>query len=254
VDISPWPAGTALGAVVTTTAGASFMHFFSEGSYLLLLGLFAVIVMLYQWWRDVVREGAYQGHHTNVVQGGFRLGVITFILSEVMFFLAFFWAFFHASLSPNIELGCMWPPVGIQAFSPFEIPLLNTIILLSSGATITLAHYFLLLNDRYFAILSFINTIALAIFFTCLQGLEYFEAPFSISEGIYGSTFFMATGFHGFHVLIGTIFITVSFSRFIKYHFSSIYHFGFEAATWYWHFVDVVWLFLYIFIYFWGNW
>jgi cytochrome c oxidase subunit 3 len=253
VDRSPWPILAAISAAIITLGGVMYMHFFRSGFFFLFMGILSLIVVLAVWWRDVIREATYQGHHTFQVQRGLRIGVVLFIVSEVLFFLAFFWAFFHSSLSPTVEIGSTWPPVGIIAFSPFEVPLLNTIILLSSGATITLAHYFLLLNNRSLDLMSFAGTVGLAILFTLLQAFEYFEAPFSISEGIYGSTFFMATGFHGFHVIIGTIFITVSLFRFMNYHFTASHHFGFEAAAWYWHFVDVVWLFLYICVYFWGN-
>jgi len=168
------------------------------------------------------------------------------------FFFAFFWAFFHSSLAPTHAIGCVWPPAAIAVFSPFEVPLLNTCILLSSGATITLAHYGLLKGDRIITEQAFGTTIFLAILFTLLQGYEYFEAPFSIADGVYASTFYLATGFHGLHVIIGTLFIVISFARYHAYHFTVKHHFGFEAAAWYWHFVDVVWLILYISIYYWG--
>jgi cytochrome c oxidase subunit 3 len=188
------------------------------------------------------------------VQKSLRLGMVLFIVSEILFFFAFFWAFFHSSLAPTHVLGCVWPPHDIDVFSPFKIPLLNTCILLTSGATITLAHYSLLdKKNQHITKKAFAATIALAIVFTGLQVFEYMEAPFSISDGIYGSTFYMSTGFHGLHVIIGTIFIIVGFLRFNSYHFTLKNHFGFEASAWYWHFVDVVWLILYISIYYWGN-
>lgn len=265
VDPSPWPLFAAFSSLSVTIGGVLYMHFFKDGFKLLILGLIGLILILSLWWRDVIRESTFQNHHTDKVQNGLRIGFIAFILSEVMFFLAFFWAFFHSSISPAIEIGCVWPPIGLKVFSPFQVPLLNTIILLTSGATITLTHYYLLAGERDLAYRAFGATIGLAILFTFFQGLEYFEAPFSISEGIYGSVFFMATGFHGFHVIIGTIFITVSFIRYALGHYYPhlasilpandrwVTHLGFEFAAWYWHFVDVVWLFLYIFIYFWGN-
>jgi len=252
VDPSPWPLMASIGALTLTTGGVMYMHYFDFGVEILELGLLSVIFILILWWRDVVREATFQGHHTPEVQKGLRYGMILFIVSEVMFFVAFFWAYFHAGLAPTVEIGSIWPPKGIQAFSPFEVPLLNTAILLLSGATITVAHYAILSNDRKRTIKAFIVTLFLAIIFTAVQAYEYFGAPFSISDSIYGSTFFMATGFHGFHVIIGTVFITVCLFRFINHHFTRENHFGFEAAAWYWHFVDVVWLFLYVSIYFAG--
>jgi len=253
VDPSPWPFFGSIAALFITIGAALYFHFYEKGGNLLILGLVSLIIVLSFWWRDVIREGVFLEKHTTQVTRGFRLGMILFIISEIMFFFAFFWAFFHSALAPTPAIGCVWPPLGIETFDYFAIPLLNTIILLTSGATITLAHYFLLSNNRKLAIIAFFSTICLAIFFTALQLFEYKTASFSINDSVYGSTFFMATGFHGFHVIIGTIFIIVSFFRFINYHFSLEKHFGFEAAAWYWHFVDVVWLFLYIVIYFWGG-
>jgi len=255
VDPSPWPLLGSLSALMITIGGVMYMHFYNTGDKVLYVGLLCMIIIMVLWWRDVIREATFQQHHTGKVQKGLRYGMILFIISEVMFFFAFFWAFFHSSLAPTIEIGCKWPPEGIKAFSPFEVPLLNTLILLLSGATITLAHHALLLgkNGRLMAFYGFVGTIILAVLFTSLQIYEYREAPFSISDGVYGSTFFMATGFHGFHVLIGTTFIIVCLIRFLHYHFTSKNHFGFEAAAWYWHFVDVVWLFLFVSMYFWGS-
>ena len=166
--------------------------------------------------------------------------------------MTFFWTFFHSSLAPSVELGAIWPPKGIEVLNQWEVPLLNTVILLSSGATVTWAHHSIVSGDRKGAILGLILTVSLALIFTALQGLEYYEAPFTIADGIYGSTFFIATGFHGLHVIIGTIFLAVCLARLINYHFTKHHHFGFEAAAWYFHFVDVVWLFLFVSIYWWG--
>ena len=179
--------------------------------------------------------------------------MLLFIISEIMFFFGFFWAFFHAALAPTVELGSVWPPVGIYAFNPWGVPLFNTLILLLSGATITWVHHSILVSNRIEIFLGFIFTLVLAVAFTSLQVMEYLEASFNISDSVYGSTFYMATGFHGFHVIVGTIFIAVAFWREYHYQFSSELHFGFEASAWYWHFVDVVWLFLFITIYWWGS-
>jgi len=253
VDPSPWPLVSAVACLVTAIGAAMFMHSFQYGNNILVLGLLMVIASMTVWWRDVIREATFNGHHTKTVQIGLRFGMILFILSEVVFFFAFFWAFFHASLSPAVEIGSVWPPTGINPFNPWGVPLLNTLILLLSGATVTWAHHEIIVGRKEPAKLALFLTVALAITFTAFQIYEYIEATFTISDGVYGSTFFMATGFHGFHVIIGTIFLTVCFFRLGKNHFTKRHHFGFEAAAWYWHFVDVVWLFLFVSVYWWGN-
>nr|YP_009271253.1 cytochrome c oxidase subunit III [Faxonius punctimanus]ANW09551.1 cytochrome c oxidase subunit III [Faxonius punctimanus] len=251
VDMSPWPLTGSISAMMLTTGLIKWFHQFSAD--LLYLSFVAVILTMIQWWRDVVREGTYQGLHTSAVMSGLRWGMILFILSEVLFFFSFFWAFFHSSLSPVVEVGSYWPPSGIQPFNPFGVPLLNTTILLSSGATVTWSHHAILNSNHKEALQSLLLTVMLGLYFTGLQAFEYIEASFSIADSIYGSTFFMATGFHGLHVIIGSSFLSVCLFRLYKCHFSSYHHFGFEAAAWYWHFVDVVWLFLYVFIYWWGG-
>lgn len=251
VDQSPWPLTGALATLVITSGVVKWFQEFNIR--LFLLGLTILVITCIQWWRDISREGAYQGLHTNAVIKGLRWGIILFITSEVLFFFSFFWAFFHSRLAPSIEIGLQWPPAGVTPFNPFQVPLLNTIILLASGVTVTWAHHSLIENNHSQAVIGLAGTVALGAYFTGLQALEYWEAPFTISDSAYGSTFFMATGFHGIHVLIGTTFLAVCLIRLIKGHFSISHHFGFEAAAWYWHFVDVVWLFLYMSIYWWGN-
>nr|AMW68039.1 cytochrome c oxidase subunit III [Climacia areolaris] len=251
VDYSPWPLTGALGAFFTVSGLIMWFHQLNPN--LLILGNIITMFTMYQWWRDITRESTYQGLHTYIVTLGLRWGMILFITSEVFFFISFFWAFFHSSLSPSIELGAMWPPQGIYPFNPIQIPLLNTMILLSSGVTITWAHHALMNNNYTQTTQGLFFTVLLGIYFSILQGYEYMESPFTISDSVYGSTFFMATGFHGLHVLIGTTFLLICLIRHIKTHFSLNHHFGFEAAAWYWHFVDVVWLFLYISIYWWGS-
>jgi cytochrome c oxidase subunit 3 len=253
VDPSPWPLFASFSALVSTVGGVMYMHDYTGGASVLSLGIVMILYGMFVWWRDVVREGTYQGHHTYPVQVGLRYGMILFIVSEVMFFLAFFWAFFHSSLAPTVEIGAVWPPKGIQVLDPWEIPFLNTLILLSSGAAVTWAHHSLLAGDRRQGILALVATVGLAVVFTAFQGYEYLEAPFTISDGVYGSTFYLSTGFHGFHVIVGTIFLTVCLFRLIRYHFTSLHHFGFEAAAWYWHMVDVIWLFLFVSVYYWGG-
>nr|YP_010852787.1 cytochrome c oxidase subunit III [Gonepteryx amintha]WGL40167.1 cytochrome c oxidase subunit III [Gonepteryx amintha]WHS18933.1 cytochrome c oxidase subunit 3 [Gonepteryx amintha] len=251
VDFSPWPLTGAIGTMTLVTGLVKWFHNFNMN--LLILGYMIVILTMYQWWRDVCREGTFQGKHTILVSKGLRWGMLLFIISEVFFFISFFWAFFHSSLAPNIEIGTMWPPSNIIPFNPFQIPLLNTIILITSGLTVTWAHHAMMNNNFSQTSQSLFITILLGFYFSILQAYEYMEASFTISDSVYGSTFFMATGFHGLHVIIGTIFLLTCFIRHSSNHFSSNHHFGFEAAAWYWHFVDVVWLFLYISIYWWGN-
>nr|YP_011004242.1 cytochrome c oxidase subunit 3 [Macrostylophora euteles]WPS93591.1 cytochrome c oxidase subunit 3 [Macrostylophora euteles] len=251
VNNSPWPLTGAL-STFTLMLGM-IMWFHTYNSSLMFIGMFITIMTMFQWWRDISREGTYQGLHTFIVSKGLRYGMILFIISEVLFFFSFFWAFFHSSLSPSIDLGAAWPPMNINPFNPFQIPLLNTAILLSSGISITWAHHSLLENSHSQTSKSLMITIILGIYFSILQAYEYIEAPFTIADSVYGSTFFMATGFHGLHVIIGTLFLLICWIRLNIFHFSSSHHFGFEAAAWYWHFVDVVWLFLYISIYWWGS-
>nr|YP_010735838.1 cytochrome c oxidase subunit III [Phytomastax pentaspinula]WEL32810.1 cytochrome c oxidase subunit III [Phytomastax pentaspinula] len=250
VDKSPWPLTAAIGAMVTASGLAKWFHMFN--SSLMYNGMMITLLTLYQWWRDVTREGTLQGLHTLLVSKGLRLGMILFISSEVLFFMAFFWAYFHSSLAPTIELGMMWPPEGIKPFNPMQVPLLNTVILLSSGITVTWAHHSLMESNYSMGSQGLMLTVILGLYFTLLQGYEYWESPFTISDSIYGSTFFLATGFHGIHVIIGTTFLLICLIRHYYNHFSNNHHFGFEAAAWYWHFVDVVWLFLYISIYWWS--
>jgi len=251
VDFSPWPL---TGAIRTFTIVSGLVKWFHQYNInLFILGAIITLLTIFQWWRDISREGTFQGLHTICVINGLKWGIILFIVSEVLFFISFFWSFFHRSLSPNIELGTNWPPLGIIPFNPFQIPLLNTIILLSSGISVTWAHHSIIENNYSQYIKSLFITIVLGIYFTFLQAYEYIEASFSMTESVYGSTFFIATGFHGIHVLIGTTFLLVCLLRHINFHFSYNHHFGFEAAAWYWHFVDVIWLFLYISIYWWGG-
>lgn len=250
VDFSPWPLTSAIRAFLIAIGLTSWFH--GYGIYCLIIGLFVATISIIQWWRDVVREATFLGCHTSYVVNGLRWGIILFILSEVCFFFAFFWAFFHRSLAPTPELGCCWPPVGVTPINPFRIPLLNTSVLLASGVTVTWAHHRLIQGDRKNSIQALALTVTLGIYFTFLQVGEYISAPFSIADRIYGTTFFVATGFHGAHVLIGTTFLFICLLRTLLNHFSTGHHFGFEAAAWYWHFVDVVWICLYLSIYWWG--
>nr|YP_010478325.1 cytochrome c oxidase subunit III [Nesophrosyne sp. 21 GMB-2012]UVI59769.1 cytochrome c oxidase subunit III [Nesophrosyne sp. 21 GMB-2012] len=251
VENSPWPLTASMG-IMTMTSG-TVMWFHNNEMSLMNLGAIIIILTMIQWWRDVIRESTYQGLHTKKVVKSMKWGMMLFIASEVMFFSSFFWAFFHSSLCPAIEIGMQWPPLGIKSFNPLNIPLLNTLILLSSGISITWAHNAIINGNFSQTNQSLWITIFMGIYFTMLQVIEYMEAPFSMADSVYGSTFFMSTGFHGMHVIIGSMFIIISTLRVIKLHISMQHHVGFEASAWYWHFVDVVWLFLYTSIYWWGG-
>ena len=273
VNPSPWPVIGAVGAFVL--AVGAIMYFISKKAgvpnlWYLVPGFSIVIATMYFWWRDVIKE-AHGGDHTPVVQLHLRYGMLLFIASEVMFFVAWFWGYFDAALFPsgvetlpnstqvvgmverNALTGGHWPPQPSEnfksTFDPWGLPLVNTLILLTSGTTVTAAHHALLEGNRKGLIWGLIATVILGVLFTTCQAWEYAHAGFGFANHIYGSTFFMATGFHGFHVIVGTIFLFVCLLRALNGHFSPQQHFGFEAAAWYWHFVDVVWLFLFTCIY-----
>ena len=252
VSPSPWPIFTSVSIFILTLEGVLFMHGFEGFNYLLIIAVINVIYVMSLWFRDIISEGTYLGNHTNAVQKGLNLGVGLFIISEVFFFIAIFWAFFHSAISPSVELGAQWPPLGIQSVNPFELPLLNTVILLSSGVTITYAHHSLIQGNRKGGLYGTLATIILAIIFTFFQGIEYTVSSFTISDSVYGSCFYFSTGFHGIHVLIGTAFLAVGYWRLSAYHLTDHHHLGYESGILYWHFVDVVWLFLYVSVYYWG--
>ncbi len=252
-----WPLIGAMSALTTTSGGALTMHGLAGGKYILLLGFAGLILTFFSWFSNIISE-AHAGDHTPVVQLHLRYGMILFIASEVMFFVGWFWAFFDFSLFPSEiskVVGGQWPPKELESvLNAFDLPLLNTLILLCSGTTVTWAHHCLIHGDRQGLKTGLWATIALGILFTSIQAYEYAHAPFHFGTNTYGSAFYMATGFHGFHVIIGTIFLSVCLFRAYAGHFTPRQHFGFEAAAWYWHFVDVVWLFLFVAIYVWGNW
>jgi cytochrome c oxidase subunit 3 len=230
-----------------------YFHGYENGGSLFIIGLTLTVFAMILWFRDVILEGTFLGNHTKEVQQGLILGFTLFVISEVMAFFSVFWAFFHASLSPDVFIGSTWPPVGIDSLNPFGIPLLNTLLLLSSGAFVTYSHHALINGNREGAINGAIWTIVLAVIFTGLQYFEYVEAGFTFSDSAYGTVFFASTGLHGLHVIVGTIFLTVGFLRIVLYHLTSDHHLGFESAILYWHFVDVVWLFLFVSVYWWGG-
>ena len=261
VNPSPWPFVGAFSLLFLTAGAAMAMHKVHAGIFLLGAGLLGVLYTMYAWWRDVVREGMHDHAHTPEVSRGLRAGMALFITSEVMFFVAFFWAFFNASLNPLLPLtdvwpvleGAVWPPKGIETLDAWHIPLLNTLVLLLSGTTVTWAHHAVLEGNRKDTITALWLTVVLGFLFSCLQAYEYAHAAFGFKDGIYPTTFYMATGFHGFHVIVGTIFLAVCLKRPYAGQFSPQHHLGFEFAAWYWHFVDVVWLFLFCFVYWWGG-
>lgn len=250
VDPSPWPLVTSGSLLILAIGGVLFMH--GKGSLPFYIGLGMLLASAFFWWRDVIRESNTPGIYTPQVEQGLRSGMVLFIASEVMFFAGFFWAYFHAALSPVEATGHMWPPKGIKTFDPFHLPYFNTLLLLLSGTTVTWAHHALLEGKRKEVLQGLGLTVALGVTFSIVQAIEYAHAAFALKDGIYPSTFFLATGFHGVHVIIGTIFLAVCWFRAWRGEFTEKHHVGFEAAAWYWHFVDVVWLFLFVSIYWWG--
>ena len=277
VDPSPWPLLGSIAAFVMAYGAIQLMH--DNGSVVFAIGFGLVLLTMFLWWRDVIKEAEKNGDHTPVVQIHNRYGMILFIASEVMFFAAWFWAFFDISLFPGLgdeviktaggaetALGQVtrnevtqgvFPPAGTETFNPWKLPLVNALILLLSGTTVTWAHHAMLKDDRKGLIWGLLLTVILGVIFTICQVYEYMHAGFAFSNenggNIYGSVFYMATGFHGFHVVVGTITLAVMMFRAMAGHFTAKQHFGFEAAAWYWHFVDVVWLFLFACIYVWAQ-
>jgi cytochrome c oxidase subunit 3 len=277
VNPSPWPAFGSLSAFIMAIGAIVWMQtpdngglFGMSGPWAFLIGSAMVLFTFIGWWRDVIIEANNGKDHTPVVQLGLRYGMVLFIASEVMFFVAWFWAYFNAAMFPESPMstsgmmvgrvdrtelfGGQWPPAGIETFDPWHLPFLNTVILVTSSFTVTWAHHALRHNDRSTTKLALWITVLLGAIFTCVQVYEYSVAGFGFSGNVYGATFFMATGFHGFHVLVGTIFLFVCLLRLYAGHFKPEQHFGFEAAAWYWHFVDTVWIFLFAAIYVWGSW
>ena len=283
VDPSPWPLVGSVFAFLMMVGAVLWMHkgydrfgVLSGTPWIFGIGFAGVLYTMASWWRDVIRESVEFGNHTPVVKLHLRYGMLLFIASEVMFFVAWFWAYFNAAIF-HADVGVpVWPPAGIVTLDPWHFPLLNTLILLTSGTTVTWAHHAIQTGDKKGATQGLLITVLLGLSFTCVQAWEYAHAPFTFGfnglakapfeggahallaagvgnfDAIYGSTFFMATGFHGMHVIIGTIFLIVCLFRAMAGQFTPTRHFGFEAAAWYWHFVDVVWLFLFACIYVWG--
>lgn len=250
---SPWPFLTSFSLLQLALYTVLIFHNFKTSKLVLTFYTLYLILVVGMWFRDIVIEATYQGFHTSFVQRGLRYGMVIFLLSETMFFFGFFWCFFYMSISPSIWIGCTWPPQGIQPLDPFLLPLLNTLILVSSGISATFSHKCILVRTgRKDVTLGLIISIFLGLTFTAFQLWEYSMATFSINDGIYGSIFYLSTGFHGLHVIIGTTALIVCLIRHLKYHFQMEHHVGFELSLWYWHFVDVIWILLYLFIYCWG--
>lgn len=253
VSPSPWPFNTSFSLLLIAFNAVMIFQGFFNTLKIIIISLVGVVASMSLWFRDVIAEATYLGHHTLAVQSSISMGVGLFIVSEALFFLAIFWAFFHSALSPTIELGAKWPPMGIEAINPFELPLLNTVILLSSGVTVTFGHHSLIQGNRIGALYGLFYSVILAIVFTALQAVEYKVSSFTISDGTYTSCFYFGTGFHGLHVMIGTAFLSVGLWRLLSYHLTENHHLGLESGILYWHFVDIVWLFLYISVYYWGS-
>lgn len=251
MNLSPWPILRAIRTILLIFGRILIFEYNNLEN--LILGFIALLLTIIIWWRDITREATFEGFHTKKVITGIKIGIILFIISEIFFFIRFFWSFYHSRLNPRLILGITWPPTGIYPFNPFKVPLLNTIILLISGITITWCHNRLINNNFKQTKIRLLTTIILGIYFSILQYIEYIEASFIIRDRTYGSTFFITTGFHGIHVIIGSLFLLICLIRHLKSHFSTYHHFGFEAAAWYWHFVDIIWLLVYRSIYWWGR-
>lgn len=260
VNPSPMPILTAFSAFTVAIGMALFMHEHQIGGPVMIAGILSLLSCVFFWWRDVIREGRVDKAHTAPVQHGLRFGMALFIVSEIMFFVAFFWAFFSSSIFPKLPLADTWailagawPPEGIRPFDAWDLPFINTLILLLSGTTVTWAHHALIEKKNKEVVIGLLLTVLLGVTFTSLQAMEYAHAAFGFKDGIYASTFYMATGFHGAHVIMGTIFLAVNLVRAMRGTLTPKGHLGFEFAAWYWHFVDAVWLFLFVWVYWWGG-
>jgi len=251
VDPSPWPVLTSFSALTMAIGLLVWIH--NKVFFLILLSTFFTFILAFIWWRDIVRESTYLRFHLLLVQRGLRIRMALFITSEVFFFLRFFWTFFHSRLATTNEVGYVWPPLGLETLDPLAVPLLNTVVLLSSRVTVTYSHYSVVQRMFFDSVIRLVLTLFLRIFFTVLQAMEYALAPLTISDSVYRSIFFMATRFHRFHVIVRSIFLFAALFRIMSRHLIPTQHVRYECAIWYWHFVDVVWIFLYISIYWWGS-
>nr|BCR02910.1 cytochrome oxidase subunit 3 [Riccardoella tokyoensis] len=250
VTPSPWPVTNSI-MMFNLMSSITYLLIYNNNKLTIIMMSMTMITMML-WWKDVIRESLMQGQHQQIVMNSLKMGMIMFIMSEMMLFTSFFWAYFHSSLNPSMEIGMIWPPMSINSFNPINVPLLNTIILISSGISITWSHHMLMTNNKKESLKSMLITLMLGMTFSMLQIMEYMQSNFSMPDSVYGSTFFLSTGFHGMHVLIGTMFLLTCYMRMNKNSMSSNHMISFEMAAWYWHFVDIVWLFLYLSIYWWS--
>jgi len=254
LEPSLWPFFSAFGLFFFVTGIAFSMHYVVTGYYILIIGLLILILTSVFWFLDISREAVVNGYHTKIVRQGLTLGFLFFITSEIMLFFGFFWAFFHSALSPSIEVGTIWPPVGLRVIPVFEFPLFNTFVLIISGFSVTWVHRAISLGSFKDSIDGFMITILLGLFFIFLQGLEYYESTFNLQDGVYPSAFFMLTGLHGCHVIVGVCFLFVCFISLLSNHYLTNHYLRLVFAIWYWHFVDIVWIILFLSVYCWGSW
>lgn len=254
IPASPWPLLSSFAALFFASGIAFYAHKVELGGYFLVFGLFLLSYCAFYWFSDIIDEGTCGGYHTMAVRMGLRMGFLLFIVSEIMLFFGFFWAFFHSALCPCIEIGNIFPPVGITIIPVMEFPLFNTFVLIISGISVTWAHRGVSLGSFKESIDGLLITILLGVFFLCLQMIEYYEAPFDFSDSVYGCTFYMLTGLHGCHVFAGAFFLLICLVRLLKRHYLRNHYLGLVFAIWYWHFVDVVWIFLFLTVYCWGSW
>lgn len=244
----------AIGAFLLVSGLGFFMHRVEFGGYILLIGLFLLLLSGIFWFGEIIDEATFNGLHTKIVKNGLKCGFLLFIVSEIMLFSGFFWAFFHSALCVAGELGFIWPPEIIQPISVIDYPLLNTGLLITSGFAVTWAHRGVALGSMKESIDGFIITILLGIIFVMLQGFEYYESAFNITDNVYSCTFYMLTGLHGLHVIVGVTFLFISLLRLFSNHYIINHYIGFIFAIWYWHFVDIVWILLFLTLYGWGTW
>jgi cytochrome c oxidase subunit 3 len=253
VDPSPWPFIIGISLLMLTIGIVLGFHGFNTGKEIMIIGIVSVITIMGIWWRDVIIEGTILGNHTERVKEGLNTGMLLFIISEIFFFVSIFWGFFHSSLIPAIQLGSEWPPKGIETLDAWGVPFFNTILLVTSSITVTMGHNNLIVGKEKETIKALIITIILVMIFSVFQIFEYYYCSFTISDSVLGSIFFMGTGFHGIHVIAGTIFVGIGLIRLLKGHYTTQSNCGLEYSIWYLHLVDLVWIILYIAIYIWGG-
>ena len=254
VKNSVWPLFTALGGFFLVSGLGFYMHRINFGFLILLIGFLILLICAFFWFNEIIQEAVYEGAHTKVVKWGLKNGFYLFLTSEVMLFFGFFWAFFHSSICPAIEIGSHWPSYGIIAIKTWQYPFYNTAILIISGFAVTWAHQAMALGSFRGSLDGILTSICLGLLFIVLQAIEYYEADYSIIDGIYGSAFYMLTGLHGMHVIIGILFLIICCFRLLQNHFTTQHYLGLIFAIWYWHSVDIIWIMVFLSVYFWGNW